>query len=292
MSDDRNFERTARTWLELGPSDAPERAVEAALLAIETTPQERALRIPWRFHTMNTPARVAVAAVIGVLLVGSAALIFGGQSGNGVGGRPSPAASPAPSGTPAPSASGQAATPTPVVIPPLAETYISPTKGYRIDHPAGWTVTGSTADWPAGANLQWGDPALDELSGPGVRLVATSQAIPAGQTADSWLQAHRSSTTPCTGGAPVPRQATIDGQVAWLAIDGCSTDGFGGIVTQGGRIFDVYVVKAGRGYDFTLDGNADHAYFMALLDSIRLDPSSAVSATPKPSSSASGAPTH
>ncbi len=67
MTDDRSLERAARSWLETGPTQAPDRAVEAALLRIETTPQERDLRIPWRLPKMSTPARVAAAAVIGVL---------------------------------------------------------------------------------------------------------------------------------------------------------------------------------------------------------------------------------
>ena len=41
MTDDRSLERAARSWLEVGPTEAPERAVEAALLRIDTTPQER-----------------------------------------------------------------------------------------------------------------------------------------------------------------------------------------------------------------------------------------------------------
>ena len=68
MTDDRSLERAARSWLETGPTEAPDRAVEAALLRIQTTPQERDLRIPWRLPTMTTPARVAAAAVIGVLV--------------------------------------------------------------------------------------------------------------------------------------------------------------------------------------------------------------------------------
>ena len=54
MTDDRSLERAARSWLETGPTQAPDRAVEAALLRIETTPQERDLRIPWRFTDMTT----------------------------------------------------------------------------------------------------------------------------------------------------------------------------------------------------------------------------------------------
>ena len=77
MTDDRSLERAARSWLENGPTEAPDRAVEAALLRIQTTPQERDLRIPWRFPKMTTPARVATAAVIGVLVVGGALFILG-----------------------------------------------------------------------------------------------------------------------------------------------------------------------------------------------------------------------
>ena len=72
MTDDRSLERAARSWIEAGPTQAPDRAVEAALLRIETLPQERDLRIPWRVTVMPIPARVAAAAVIGVLLVGGA----------------------------------------------------------------------------------------------------------------------------------------------------------------------------------------------------------------------------
>ena len=93
MTDDRSLERAARSWLEAGPTQAPDRAVEAALLRIETTPQERDLRIPWRFTVMTTPARVAAAAVIGVLLVGGAVYMLSPGSRSGVGAPgPSPSA--------------------------------------------------------------------------------------------------------------------------------------------------------------------------------------------------------
>ena len=91
MTDDRSLERAARSFIEAGPTQAPDRAVEAALLRIESTPQERDLRVPWRIPTMTTPARIAVAAVLGVLLVAGAVSFFGrqGQSSVGVPG-PSP----------------------------------------------------------------------------------------------------------------------------------------------------------------------------------------------------------
>ena len=79
MSDDRTFERNARAWLELGPTDAPDRVVEAALLAIEQTDQERDFRIPWRLPTMNPFARLATVAVIAALAVGGALYVLRGQ---------------------------------------------------------------------------------------------------------------------------------------------------------------------------------------------------------------------
>ena len=94
MSDDRQFERTARAWLELGPTDAPDRVVENALLSIESTPQERDLRIPWRFSLMTTQSRLAAAAVIGVLAVGGGLLLLNRGTQPPVGApTPSPTAS-------------------------------------------------------------------------------------------------------------------------------------------------------------------------------------------------------
>jgi hypothetical protein len=71
MTDDRSLERAARSWIDEGPTRAPERAVEHALQRIQTTSQERDLWIPQRFQTMSLSARLAAAAVIGVLAVGA-----------------------------------------------------------------------------------------------------------------------------------------------------------------------------------------------------------------------------
>jgi hypothetical protein len=117
MTDDRSLERAARSFIESGPTRAPERAVEAALSRIQTTSQERGLRVPWRI-TMTTPARVAAAAVIGVLAIGGALFLIGGTGQTNVGG---PAASPSPSSSPTSSVPASlAAAPTPSNVPPLA----------------------------------------------------------------------------------------------------------------------------------------------------------------------------
>jgi hypothetical protein len=117
MTDDRSLERAARSWIEAGPTQAPDRAIEAALLRIESTSQERDLRVPWRSPRMTTPARVATAAVIGVLAVGAAIFVLrpAGSSVGGPGPTPVPTISPAatvsptPTPTPTPTPSGPAA---------------------------------------------------------------------------------------------------------------------------------------------------------------------------------------
>jgi WD40-like Beta Propeller Repeat len=109
MTDDRSLERAARSWIEVGPTQAPDRAVEAALSRIQTTPQERVLRIPWRLPLMITPARAAAAAVIGALAIGGAFLMLRpGQPAVGPPG-PSPTASATPTPAPTGSASASAA---------------------------------------------------------------------------------------------------------------------------------------------------------------------------------------
>lgn len=79
MSDDRLFERNARAWLDLGPTDAPDRVVESALLAIEKTNQERDLGIPWRLPTMSPITRLAAVLVVGAIAVGGGLFVLRGQ---------------------------------------------------------------------------------------------------------------------------------------------------------------------------------------------------------------------
>jgi Tol biopolymer transport system component len=70
-NDDRSLERAARTWLEAGPTRAPDRAVEGALHRIQTTPQERDLRIPWRLPNMFNNRLAVVAAAVLVVVAGA-----------------------------------------------------------------------------------------------------------------------------------------------------------------------------------------------------------------------------
>jgi hypothetical protein len=87
MNDDRSLERAARSWIEEGPTRAPDRPVDAALRTIESTPQERDLRIPWRLPTMTPLTRLAGAALVAVIAAGAVFLAL--RPSSDVGG-PSP----------------------------------------------------------------------------------------------------------------------------------------------------------------------------------------------------------
>jgi hypothetical protein len=113
MNDDRSLERAARSWIEAGPTQAPEVAVQQALSLIETTPQERDLRISWRTRPMGRFA-LAVAAVATLVVVA-----IGGSLGlgrlpdapdGGAGATPGPSYSPPPSSS-TPTASNTPARP-------------------------------------------------------------------------------------------------------------------------------------------------------------------------------------
>ena len=72
MTPDRDFERIALAWLADGPEELSDRVMDAVVDEIHLTKQRHGLRLPRRFESMNTPARVAAAAVIGVLALGGA----------------------------------------------------------------------------------------------------------------------------------------------------------------------------------------------------------------------------
>lgn len=94
MNDEQRFDRTTRTWLEDGPTRAPEPPVAAALAEIATKSQERDLRVPWRLPDMPMLLRVATAAIVIVLIGGGAMLLLQGTGLPGVAAPPTSAPSP------------------------------------------------------------------------------------------------------------------------------------------------------------------------------------------------------
>jgi hypothetical protein len=94
MNDDRTLERAARSWIEVGPTRAPDHAVEAALARIQTTTQERDW-FPWRFPRMTIPVRIGALVAVGAVVLAGLGLLVGGP-----GVAPSPTPSPTPVGIP------------------------------------------------------------------------------------------------------------------------------------------------------------------------------------------------
>jgi hypothetical protein len=199
MTDDRSLERAARSFIESGPTRAPERAVEAALSRIQTTSQERGLRVPWRI-TMTTPARVAAAAVIGVLAIGGALFVLGRPNQTGVEGpgpSPTATASPAPTGSAAPSSAGPLALPD---GPLVAGTYVS---------------TPFAPEMPGGGCMDPPQPGCSPTAGASIRATFTVPDGWAGIYGGVWLAAEESSA---------PSGATMGfSRGSWLHSDPCLT---------------------------------------------------------------------
>jgi hypothetical protein len=257
MNDDRMLERAARSWLEDGPTQAPDRAVDAALARIQTTNQERDLRIPWRLPSMNRAALLAasLATIAVVVTVG----IYAFRPVGNIGGPNRSLGSPTPIATPA----------------PTSVAFKSARHGYRLDYPAGWTPTPATAPWPIGAAAP-GPPSdeLDTFADPNgaQTFVVVSQSL-GSQTSDVWLADYEQSAPlmppACWPTPPAMETATISGQVAWIhgGIAGC---GFTeAVVFAGGRVYEL------TGYSRQPEATFDRSTFDAIIATIILDPSSA-----------------
>jgi len=179
-----------------------------------------------------------------------------------------------PSSTAGPSASE--ATPAGSIVATLTETFTSNFHGYSVKYPAGWSTTLAAGPWVAGAAAaNWGSPVLDDLRGSSVRLTAASQPLEAGQTMDAWLSTYASGGA-CEGTNPSAWPTIpVGDQVGRMSADGCAARGPS--IAAGGRLFDVVVFVGGRAYDFTLDGDTDHAFVESILATVVFDPASAAS---------------
>jgi hypothetical protein len=70
------FDPRIASWLEDDPAHAPDQVLETVLAAIPSIPQKRvALRVPWRFSSLMTPARAA-ASIAAVFLVVAGGLVL------------------------------------------------------------------------------------------------------------------------------------------------------------------------------------------------------------------------
>jgi hypothetical protein len=267
MSANHDLERRlADFYATEDPSRAPDWVLEAALTTIDTTPQRRAfIRVPWRFHDMNSFAKVAVAAVV-VIAVGALGLaVLRPGSGPGVGGGTLPTPSPFPTASPSVSPS-----PTPSDLPALTETYTSVMHGISVSYPAGWKLQPATEPWTTG--IVQGDSSyadiIYEKEEDSPFIAVASQPL-AGKTVDRWATDYLALLACGTTTEPV----TVDGATGVLA------------VCEDGQ--HAFVSAADRGYLIWLYRVDDPDWFQEILGTVQLHPEDALDAAPSASPSGS-----
>jgi hypothetical protein len=227
---------------------------------------------PRRQPLVPTSWLVAMVAVA-IALAGFAVLGRPGDVGVNVR-TPSASAGPRPTGRGSPRASG-------IPIPSLTATFVSPRNGFSVRYPLGWDVTPGTSDWKPNTLLFTGSGALDELARAGDgRLRVASRPLVAGETEQSWVATFVRSFGSVGNCAVAPVDAPriqIDGHSGYLDTSGCAMPADSKFSIPDVQ-FNAFVFAGNRVYTIGLDGDVDFGYFRAILDTIRLDPASAVDA--------------
>ncbi len=215
MKSDRDFERAAAEWLDAGSDWTAPHVIDAVLLAVRTTPQERGFRIPWRTTSMRN--LLYAAGAVGILAVAGVAAFYtlGPGSNVGSGPPPSPAAQPSQAQSPTPGPTTQPTlepSPTVPTASPIDTTswtaYTSERYGFTIGHPADWTVVPAARDWTMATDAaDWLSTAQEAFRGPNVRVSAWSVAVDRSTTPETsaavaaWVEEYceELGNTPCTG---------------------------------------------------------------------------------------------
>jgi hypothetical protein len=127
MTSDRDFDRLARAWLDLGPDEAPDRVVAAVLQAAEATPQaRRPIRWPfWRTSDMNRLPVAAGAVAILVVVIGGGIILSRNNQPGPVG---APLPTPLATSTPTPPPSGAQVSPLPTELTP--SSWVAPPNAF------------------------------------------------------------------------------------------------------------------------------------------------------------------
>lgn len=185
---DMLFERAVRDWLEEGSDRTPLVAIDAVLLAVKTTPQDRALRIPRAFGNMPTFMRLATAIAI-VAVLGAGTLLYLNK-GTGVGDKATSTPLTTSSATADP-----AATPGPIDTTSWIP-YVSDRYGFSVHHPADWEAIPGDRDYFPGTDAKvWASSAPDAFFHPGateglgVRVSVWSTEVAPGTTIEGWVDA-------------------------------------------------------------------------------------------------------
>lgn len=277
---DRTFERAVLDWLEDGSDRTSPAAIDAVLLAVKTTPQQRG---PWpsRRNALmpNSLRAVAAIAVVAIVAIG----VFAYNANRpGVGSEslmPSVTAGPTIGPTPAPTLA-------------FASPFSSAVFGYDAKYPNGWRVgLGSVAG--TASQLALGEHMVaprywDHLTSPtaaaiGSGILATSAVLPAGMAEDEWIDTYQAPQVAADGRRCIPERST------WDAI---SVDGHAGGVYTGCNYAESMIFVGDRVYVFywvSMIGSAGKAdpdgrqILESFLTTVTLHPERAALVSPGPS---------
>jgi hypothetical protein len=292
-----DFDRTARTWLEDGPSQLSDRVLQAALDEIHVTRQRRSWGPARRFRAMNNAMKLAIAAAaVAVVAVAGFSLIPGDRQGS-------------PSATPSPSSSPSAS---PVSFDGHIQGALEP-GAYALDYhapvritftvPAGWeklsvptTVWGSGSDTrlgfvtvdnvfmdPCSSSLGVHDPpvgpTVDDLATelgdvPGLEATTPTDVTLGGFAGKQVDLTALASWESCEGDGPLLVRVN-DGRLDLPAPDPNEDSRWWILDVEGQRLVIVQAARAGA-------TAADRAELEAIVDSIRLSVEPGPSAAPNP----------
>ena len=292
---DNDFDRTARLWLQDGPSQLADRVLDAALDEIHVTRQRRAIWPARRFLPMQGAIKVAIAAAaVVVLAIAGLELLPGGGPGG-------PAATPTPAPTPSPASFdrhglGELEPGTYVLegVQPLRVTFTVPSGWEKLISPSTvWATPASNARLgfmnidnlfidPCQPALGLMDPpvgpTVDDLVAALRRVAGIEASAPADITVDGYsgkrLDLSVAGTVdPCPGVETVLLRGTVDAPAPALGDDYRMWI----IDVDGRRLVMVQVAR-------TAATAADRTELQAIVDSVRLAslPTASPSAAPNP----------
>ena len=233
-------------WLEDGPSSLPRGTARAIQVATRTTPQRRrvlGLSLGWWTPPMGY--RLALVAVIGIVMLGSA--FYFGRLGQPAVGGPTPN----PSATSSAGASPSAAI-GPSDKPPASaatQPFTSSRYGYSFARPVDWQAEESTRAWAHGEVVVPDLESLDRFLVPAVAggptgiVAVASQPIAPDKTPAAWLDGYMTRFHYANGGCR-PNSSTdweaftVAGVTGWTLHFSCDQI----------AIVDFIAVRDGRGW--------------------------------------------
>jgi hypothetical protein len=242
MNVQRDPDTILAAWLEEGPTALPEPTRRAIAVSTRTTNQRRhPIWMPTRRPSMNPVARIAVAAVAVVVVLGGAVYLF--SPGNNVGGLPVATAAPSPSASAvAPASPSSSAARGPLDTTGWI-TYTSVRYGFSIGHPADWAELPSDRVYafPADAAKCCPPPGSETFRTPAddVGVSAWWVEVKAGTSADAWIQAYckvMEPDSPCTALQDRTVAASLDGHAGRLVLFNGDTQAF---ILVGNRMYVV-----------------------------------------------------